>query len=407
MTLQMNKHASAEQLLQLKSQHLMPSVYNFYKEPLHIVSGCDCVVEDDKGRKYLDCYSGVTVMNAGHCNPAIIEPAIEQIRTLQHTTTIYLTEAMLRLAEELSSLFPGGIDQTFFCASGSEATEGAMMAAITHSQRPTIVAFEHSLHGRTRWSMNATGLKMWNNDPFPMENIIHVPFGDFDSLENVFKKHGNSIACVIGEPIQGNGGVVVPRNEFWKQVRELCDSAKSLLIFDEIQTGFNRTGTWFACEHWGVTPDIITVSKALGNGFPIAAFATTHSIASSCTKPSASTFGGNPVCAVAALATIEFHRENQLGVNAIDRGEQLLQELADIGLFGKGLMLGMKLIDSNEKPRPDKCDYMLELLREKGILAGKTGHDRNVLTLMPPLTLTDKHILMISNAIKESYYAIS
>lgn len=399
-----------EALLDLKKTYLVPCVYHFYRDPPEIVAAEGVYLIDHTGRRYLDCYSGVTVMNAGHCNPAIIEPAIEQIRTLQHTTTIYLTEPILRLAEKLADLAPGDLKRSFFCASGSEATEGALLLAALHTGRPEVVAMSNGLHGRTRWVDNATGLPMWRSDPFPLRDVHHVGFNDLVDLERVLDERAGQVSAVIAEPIQGNGGINVPASEYWPAVRRLCHARGILLILDEVQTGFNRTGRWFACGHWNVVPDIMAVSKALGNGFPIAALVTTDSIAASYDRPGASTFGGNPVAATAALATLRFHESAGLGQRAATNGAYMLSRLTALAgqgkvlanPRGKGLMLGVDIVDGDGKPDTDRMDLLLEDLKDRGFLCGKTGADRNVLTFMPPLTIERQVIDALLDALSSS-----
>jgi 4-aminobutyrate aminotransferase/4-aminobutyrate aminotransferase/(S)-3-amino-2-methylpropionate transaminase len=383
--------------LRLKREYLIPCVYHFYKNPPQIVAGDGAYLVDHTGRRYLDFFSGVTVMSAGHCNPAIIEPAIAQIRQLQHTTSIYLTEPVLRLAETLAQIAPGSIRRSFFCASGSEAVEGALLLAALHTGRRGIIAMTGSLHGRTRWAMNATGLEMWRTDPYPIDEVTRIPFGDFGALEDALKSAAELPAAVIAEPIQGNGGIVVPPAGYWPAVRALCDRFGVLLVLDEVQSGFNRTGKWFACENWGIAPDVLVMSKSLGNGFPIAAFMTTDAIAASYTRPGASTYGGNPVSATAALTTIRFHTEQRLGERATRMGHRLRERLAASvnghPYFGKphglGLMIGMTVQDHVGSFAAAMCDSILETLKDHGVLAGKTGPGRNVLTFMPPLTISD------------------
>jgi len=392
--------SGVQELLRLKDEYLIPCVYHFYKNPPRIVAGGGCYLIDDKGRRYLDCYSGVTVMSAGHGNPDIIEPVIEQIRTLQHTTSIYLTEPVLRLAEALAGIAPGDLKKSFFCASGTEAVEGALLLASLHTGRSGVIAMANGLHGRTRWAMNVTGLAMWRTDPRPIPGVHHVPFADIDALAQCLKKNARHIGAVIAEPIQGNGGIVVPPDDYWPAVRRLCDEHGVLLILDEVQTGFNRTGFWFACERWGVVPDVMTMSKAMGNGFPIAAFITSDTVAASYTRPGASTHGGNPVSAAAALRVIEYHRQHRLGEQSRSLGRLLKKRLDHIANRcnhvsrprGAGLMLGLPVVDQHGEPSPEICDRYLENLKDNGVLVGKTGPDRNVLTFMPPLTITDLEI---------------
>lgn len=402
--------AEPDELIQLKQNYLLPCVYHFYKKPPHIVAGGGCYLIDHLGRRYLDCYSGVTVMSAGHCNPEIIEPAIEQIRTLQHTTSIYLTEPVLRLAEALAQIAPKPLKRSFFCASGSEAVEGALLLASLHTDRREIVALSGGLHGRTKAAMSATGLAMWRTDPFPLDTVHHVPFGDAAALSCLMDECGNRIAAIIGEPVQGNGGIVVPPADYWPSVRAIATRHRALLVLDEIQTGFNRTGKWFASEHWNIAPDVMAISKAMGNGFPIAAFMTSDEIAASYTRPGASTYGGNPVSAAAALATIEFHRRHELGDCAESAGRRIRQILRDLAadrphlqnVRGLGLMIGIDVVDAASGPDGARCDAILESMKDHGVLAGKTGPNRNTLTLMPPLTIGDDQIGELSHVLYET-----
>lgn len=397
-----------EELLSLKSRYMVPCVYHFYQRPPVIVRGEGCYLYDDTGRAYLDCFAGVTVMSAGHGNPAIIEPAIEQIRTLQHTTSIYMTEPVLRLAQKLAAIAPGGLCRSFFTASGTEAVEGALLLAALHTGRRRVIAMHDGLHGRTRWAMNVTGAPMWRTDPFPIDGVTHLPFGDVEALQRLLTVEGEQFAALIAEPIQGNGGINAPPDDYWPQVRRLCDAYGVLLIFDEVQTGMNRTGRWFACEHWGVTPDVMAISKALGNGFPIAAFITTDTIAASYTRPGASTYGGNPVSATAALATLAFHEEHELGAAAVKSGGVLRDALTTLAARcrhlgpprGKGLMLGLPVRDDAGQADGPRCDQYLEALKDCGVLAGKTGPGRNVLTFMPPLTIERAQLIALMDALE-------
>lgn len=400
----------SHELLALEREYLVPCVYHFYKDPPVLVRGEGCYLYDDRGIRYLDCLSGVAVMNAGHCNPEIIGPAIEQAMTLQHTTTIYLTEPIVRLAEALAEIVPGDLKRSFFCASGSEAVEGALMTAMLHTGRPHVIATDNGLHGRTRWAMNATGIPMWRTDPYPMSGVSHVPFGDADAFADELEKHAGKVAAFIAEPIQSNGGINLPPDGYWDAVRMLCDQHGVMLILDEIQTGFNRTGRWFACEHYGVVPDLMTVSKAMGNGFPIAAFITTDAIAASYTRPGASTHGGNPVNAKAALAVIRYHTQHNLGTRSQESGEYLLSLLNDLSTQrahlgpprGMGLMIGLPVIDADGQPDAKRCDEILEALKELCVLAGKSGPDRNILTFIPPLTIERQEIGELAHAVQEA-----
>src|SRR5208283_2858559 len=306
---------TTERLLSLKRQFIVPCVGHFYQHPPVLVRGEGAYLFDTEGRRFLDCYSGVSVMNAGHSNPEIIDPVIEQLRSLQHTTTIYLTEPMLELAAVIAGLAPGKLRRSFFCASGSEANEGALLLATLCTGRKECAYLSEGLHGRTKWAMSVTGLEMWRADPNPLLTAHRVPgpchAESLPALERLLRRE--TIAAVIAEPIQGNGGIVVPPETYWPELRRLCSRYGTLLIADEVQTAWNRTGRWFAVEHWDVVPDIVTVAKALGNGFPIAAYITTDEIAARYTRPAAATFGGNLVSCRAALATLAFHQRQNLG----------------------------------------------------------------------------------------------
>jgi 4-aminobutyrate aminotransferase-like enzyme len=387
--------SSAQELLARKRDYLVPCVYHFYKDPPVLVRGEGAYLFDDVGRRYLDCYSGVTVLNAGHSNPEIVEAAIDQLRRLQHTTTIYLTEPMLELAAVLADLAPGDLRRSFFCASGSEANEGALLLATLATGRRECVYLADGLHGRTKWAMSVTGLPMWRTDPHPLVSTHAAPGprhpGSLEAVERLLRR--GTVAAVIAEPIQGNGGIVVPPTDYWRQLRRLCTQHGTLLIADEIQTAWNRTGRWFATEHWGVVPDIVAVAKALGNGFPIAAYLTTDAVAAHYTRPGAATFGGNLVSCRAALATLAFHRRERLGERSAALGTRLLGRLRQVQerhpavaeVRGLGLMIGVELRDGKGEPAAALTDAVLEQLKDDGYLLGKTGPGRNVLTWMPPL----------------------
>ncbi len=388
---------ATERLLAAKREYLVPCVYHFYQRPPVLVRGEGAYLFDAEGRRYLDCFSGVTVVNAGHSNPAILEAAIDQLRRLQHTTTVYLTDPMLELAEVLAGLAPSGLRRSFFCASGSEANEGALLLSVLATGRQEFAFLDGALHGRTKAAMSVTGLDMWRTDPFPLTTAHRLPGplhpDSLAVLEQLLR--GQKIAAVIAEPVQGNGGIVVPPDYYWPELRRLCSRHGTLLIADEIQTAWNRTGHWFAVEHWGVVPDIVTVAKALGNGFPIAAYLTTDELASRYTRPGAATFGGNLVSCSAALATLRFHKEGRLGARSSALGSWLIKRLRTLqtrhsviaDVRGLGLMLGVELRLPDGNPAAALTDTLLERLKDAGYLVGKTGPGRNVLTFLPPLVI--------------------
>ncbi|MBF0107793.1 MAG: aspartate aminotransferase family protein [Magnetococcales bacterium] len=418
-----------QRMLEKKSRFLIPCVYHFYKNPMVLTRGEGGWLFDDGGRRYLDGYSGVGVVNCGHCEPGIVAAATRQMATLQHTTTIYLTEPMLLLAEALARFVPGGrLCRGFFCTSGSEANEGALLLAKLATGRKGFMALSRALHGRTWLTTGVTGLSFWRTDPDPPQNVHFVPspvcracpmslsypecsLECAEVIEEHLRQHPDEVAAFIVEPIHGNGGIIVPPEGYWARVREILDRHGVLLIMDEAQTGFCRTGKRFAFEHSRVVPDILTVCKALGNGLPIAAFMTTDAIAATYTRPGASTFGGNLVACAAALATLNFMERNHLEEKAARTGERLrsillrLQQRVPLiaEVRGRGMMLGVELADCDGTPAAATLDNILESLKDHGVLAGKTGPGRNVLTLMPPLILDASQIDHLEAALERVF----
>jgi 4-aminobutyrate aminotransferase-like enzyme len=418
MILSQRKPIGPESILEKKGRYLIPCTYHFYKRPPQMVRGQGIYLYDSAGKKYMDLYSGVSVHALGHCHPEITEIICQQVKTLQHTTTIYLTEPIVNLAGELAKVLPGDICRSFFCCSGSEANEGAALLATLHTGKSEFLAFQNGLHGRTKLGMSLTGLSFWRTDPNPVGGIVHIPpphcfrcpfnqkygqcqFQCIDAVEKaILTSTSGKPAAMFVEPIQGNGGIVVPPPEYFPKLRELLDKYKMLLIADEVQTGFGRTGKMFAMEQWGIKPDIITGGKALGGGNPIGFFSTTDQIAASYTRPGASTFGGNPVTAQAALKFLEILQRHKLVEKAATMGQLLKKRLEGIGkecapiadIRGAGLMVGAEVSAWNNLSSSELTDMILERMKDSGYLLGKTGPDRNVLTFMPPLIIEENDI---------------
>lgn len=411
---------SVEAMLALKRRHLMPCVYHFYQRPMVLARGLGAWLWDEEGKAYLDAYSGVGVVNCGHCQPDIVAAAERQLGRLQHTTTIYLTEPMLRLAAELTGFVGHGLDRAFFCTSGSEANETALLLARLATGRAGFAALTRSLHGRTHLTMGVTGMAFWRSDPFlnapvhfsPVPHCGACPWGQqpaacdlacAEAVATLFRDHPGQIAAFIAEPILGNGGIVPLPAPFLARVRELTRQHGALMILDEAQTGFCRTGRRFGFQHAGVAPDLVTLCKGLGNGLPIAACLATEAVAAAYTRPGASTFGGNLVCAEAARATLRVLTGQRLDERAARLGARLRGQLEGLArqssliraVRGQGLMLGLELVDG-------VLDDLLERLKELGVLAGKTGPERNVLTLMPPLVITEEEVALLVERLHEA-----
>lgn len=398
-------------VLDKKKRYLIPCAYHFYRDPPQIVRGQGVHLYDSSGKRYLDLYSGVSVHALGHCHPELVEAICEQVRTLQHATTIYLTEPIVNLAEQLAAVLPGEICRTFFCCSGSEANEGAALLATLHTGRNEFLAFQNGLHGRTKLGMSLTGLSFWRTDPHPVGGITFVPpphclrcpwgqsqgqcrFECVDAVERaILTGTSGKPAAMFVEPVQGNGGIMVPPPEYFPRLREVLSRYGAMLIADEVQTGFGRTGRMFAMERWNVAPDIVTGGKALGGGTPVGFFSTTDEIAACYTRPGASTFGGNPVTAQAGLKFLEILRRDRLAARSEQVGSQLkdrlmrLAEKTDIisNVRGLGLMIGVEIAGRDSGSAAECTDQILERMKDAGYLLGKTGPGRNVLTWMPPL----------------------
>jgi 4-aminobutyrate aminotransferase/4-aminobutyrate aminotransferase/(S)-3-amino-2-methylpropionate transaminase len=422
------QYLGPDEIVARKQRYLIPCVYHFYRKPPQIVRGEGVWLYDSEGRRYLDLYSGVSVHALGHCHPEVTAAICRQIRTLQHTTTIYLTQPIVRLAESLAGVLPGDLCRTFFCASGSEANEGAALLAALHTGRGEFLAFQNGLHGRTKLGMSLTGLSFWRTDPNPVGGITLVPpphcsrcpFGrrpdrcDRECVGAVETAICTSTsgrpAAMFVEPIQGNGGIVTPPPDYFPRLKPLLEKYEVLLIADEVQTGFGRTGRWFAMEHWGVCPDILTGGKALGGGTPVGFFSTTDAIAASYTRPGASTFGGNPVTAVAGLEVIQILRRDGLIEKSARVGAALRSRLESIAkripvireVRGLGLMLGLEIQSMDQRPPAEITDQVLEELKDRGFLAGKTGAGRDVITFMPPLIAEESVLDEATRALEET-----
>ncbi|QEN06618.1 aspartate aminotransferase family protein [Oceanispirochaeta crateris] len=398
-------YSGPEKILEKKKDFLMPCSYHFYKNPPQLVKGKGATLFDSKGKEYTDFFAGVSVMSCGHCNDLINKRVMDQLQTLQHTTSIYLTQPVVDLAEQLASVLPGNLRRSFFCNSGSEANEGAMLLARVYTGKKEFIALDGSLHGRTFLSSGANGIPMWRTDPFCDEVPVHFASSSED-VKKIMEEKGDRIAALLVEPIQGNGGIRPLPSDFFTSLRPMMKEKKILLICDEIQTGFARTGKMFAIEHYGVQPDILTGAKALGNGFPIGFFASTDAIASTFTKPSASTLGGNPVSCQAGLGVLEFIRKENLIEQARIKGEQLKKGLLEISRDcpflgeprGFGLMLGLPVSSYQDMDGAERCDLILEEMKDRGFLIGKNGLGRDVLAFQPPLVISSEMIsLMLEN----------
>ena len=358
---------------------------------------------DQQGREYLDAVAGVAVTNVGHSHPRLVAAISEQASLLLHTSNLYSIDWQQRLAERLAQL--SGLDRAFFNNSGAEANETALKLARLHGwkkgiEQPLVVVMENAFHGRTLGTMAASdgpsvrlGFQRLPGD------FIRVGFGDMTALEAITAQFGTRIAAVLLEPIQGESGVLVAPPGYLKALRDHCTRHGWLMMLDEIQTGIGRTGTWFAFQHEGIVPDVMTLAKGLGNGVPIGACLARGAVAELFTPGShGSTFGGNPLACRVGCTVLEIIQQQGLLLNAARQGEYLLARLRMEldehpqvrAIRGKGLMIGIELANPYR-------DLAQRAAQEHGLLINVTRG--KIIRLLPPLTLDAKEVEMIVRAI--------
>ncbi len=423
----LEKPIGPEAILEKKKKYIMPCLAHFYKEPRQFVKGEMQYLFDSEGRKYLDCFAGVSVINCGHCNPEINAEVVKQVQSLQHVCNTYLTENFVNLAEKLAEVTPGDLQKTFFCSTGTEANEGALLLASIYTGKDEFIALRNGLHGRTKLTMSLTGIQMWRTDPHPCGGIHFAPnaycyrcplgkkfpecdYACVDAVDDLIRTAtSGQPAALIAEPIQGNAGIVTPPKGYFKRLKEILASHNALLIIDEVQTGFGRTGKMFAIENFDVVPDIMTMAKALGNGAPISAFTASAKIADTYTKPGASTLGGNPVSSIAGLGVLKYIQEHKLMENAQARGQQLYDGLVELqkkhpiigDIRGIGLMRGAEFVHADKSPAPEELEMVLEEMKNRGFIIGKNGVARNVMAFQPPLVITEADVNNVLNTLED------
>lgn len=356
-----------------------------YAPSIPLVRGEGCQVWDADGRAYLDLIAGIAVSALGHNHPAVVEAVSAQVSRIAHTSNLFFNEPAVELAERIVGLL-GGDGRVFFTNSGTEANEAAYKLVRRHAgpDRPYVVAAERGFHGRTMGSLALTGKAAIREPfgPFPA-NVVFVPYGDVDALKNAV---GDRTAAVFLEPMLGEGGVIPAPSGYLKAARELCDATGTILVLDEIQSGFGRTGAWFMHQAEGVTPDVITLAKGLGGGLPIGACVGLGAFGSAFAKSDhGSTFGGNPVACAAALAVLDTIESQNLLANVSTVGAHVREGLAAVdhkalgGVRGRGLWLALELSGVTSAA-------VEQASRDKGFLVNAVQPD--AIRLAPPLTLT-------------------
>ncbi len=391
---------NSEEIFALTEKYVAPTYNRF---PLALVKGEGVKVWDAEGHEYLDCLAGIAVANLGHCHPRVSAAIAAQATRLMHVSNLYHIEPQSRLAKLLCEL--SFAEKVFFCNSGAEANEAAIKLARRYGHEvlgegaKRIITMHHSFHGRTMATITATGQKKVQTGYQPLlGGFDYVPFND---LEAVAAAITEKTCAVLVEPVQGEGGVILPAVDYLNQLRALCDERGVLLILDEVQTGIGRTGAFFAHQHSAIVPDIMTAAKALGNGFPVGAMLASDRVMCHFGPGShASTFGGNPLASAAALATLETMRDEGIVDNVVKTGAFLIEGLKRLKrnfpkiigeIRGLGLMVGVDL----QVPVAEIVSACLK----RRLLVGSAGD--NTLRITPPLIIEKAEIEILLQILTE------
>lgn len=425
----------ARELVKRDEKVISQSFVRFY--PLAIQSGKGCIIRDVDGNEFIDFNSGLVCLNVGHSHPKVVEAIKGQLdRFLHYSVTDFLYREVVEVAEKLVKITPGAWEKkVFFGNSGAEAVEAGAKIARWHSRRQLYIAFTSAFHGRTFGGMSFTASKpVQRRHFFPLvPGVTHVPYGycyrcpfkltypdcnywcvDFID-EQVLQKYipPEEVAALVFEPIQGEGGYVVPPPEYFQRLKKLADKYGILLMDDEVQAGMGRTGKWFAIEHWGVEPDIVCVAKSIASGMPLGAMIAKASIMDWEGGSHASTFGGNPVSCAAASAVIDVIQNEGLRENATKQGAHIMKRLEELkeeseivgDVRGKGLMIGIELVEdkAGKKPASEKAAEVMMQSWKRGVAVITSG--KSTIRIVPPLIITrelaDAGVDIIVDSIKQ------
>ncbi len=411
---------SQEEWLARERAHLSQVLYRY--TPLVIEHAQGSYLYTVDGRRFLDFASGIAVTNLGHGHPDVLRAAHDQLDKLVHISVVAHHEPAIRLAERLAAIAPGKLDKVFFANSGAEAVEGAIKLARYATGRPGLIAFQGAFHGRTYGALSLTASKSYYRERYEplLPSVYHVPYpypyrnptgsDDAATLAYVFefidemldtRVPPHNIAAFIVEPVLGEGGYVVPPAGFMPRLRKLCDQHGILLIADEVQSGYGRTGKMFASEHSGVVPDIMTLAKSIASGLPLSAVVAGSPLMDKW-EPAAhgSTFGGNPVACAAGIATLEVFDREHILENAASKGAELIRRLHGLQrrtpaigeVRGLGLMVGVELVKSDGSPDKELQRKMRKVCLDSGMVILSCGPHDNVLRLVPPLNISQAEL---------------
>ncbi|MGD0223926.1 MAG: aspartate aminotransferase family protein [Terriglobia bacterium] len=410
-----------DEIVRKKQEYLFNCVTTYFKDPMVIDHAKGQYVWDSEGKQFLDFLGGIVTVSVGHSNPKVTDKIKAQIDKVQHTSTLFVTEALVNLAEKVASIAPGKLKKSYFTNSGTEANEVAILTARMYTGNYELLALRHGYSGHSHLTKSLTGLHTYRKAGVIPYGIVQAPgpycyrcpygltYPSCDlhcakDIDEVIKTStSGQIAGMLVETIQGLGGFIVPPPGYFKIVANIVRNYGGLFIADEVQAAWGRTGKkWWGIEHWEVVPDIITSAKSMANGMPIGLTLTTPEIADAYKGLTISTFGGNPVACVAAKATIDLIEEDRLMDNAETVGnhfhaglEALKEKHAIIGdVRGMGLMQGIELVKdrASKAPGTDLANQLLERLRVHGLLVGKGGLYGNVVRMSPPLNISQADV---------------
>jgi 4-aminobutyrate aminotransferase-like enzyme len=425
-----------EDVVKKHRDYLFPCVTNYYKKPLVADRASMQYIWDLEGNRYLDFFGGILTISVGHCNPKVTSKIKAQVDRLQHTSTVYPNEHIVVLAEKLAQITPGRLQKSFFCSSGTEADETAVMLARMATGNFDVVALRHGYSGHSLLAKSLTAHSPYRRagivsvgishavSPYCYRCPLHLTYPSCgvacaeDVEDTIRTTTSGSIAAFLAETIQGVGGVITPPKEYFKLVFTIVKKYGGLFIADEVQTGFGRTGKhWFGIEHWEVEPDMITGAKGMANGAPMGLCIATPEVADRFKGLTISTFGGNPVSSVAARATIEVIEEEKLLENVERVGsyfrkglEGLQQKYPIIGdVRGLGLMQGLELVKDpkSKEPAPEATNQFMEVCRHNGLLVGKGGLSANVIRLAPPLNIRESDVDVAVETMDNAFAAVT
>ena len=423
----------SKEIIKKEKEFYVPA---YVKTPLVIAEGKDTVVRDIEGNEYIDCFSGISVVNAGHCPDRLVRAGQEQMAKLIHCSGYYHSIPATLLAEKIAEITPTPLNKSFFVNSGAEAVEGAVkiakkFAVIQGRTGAGVIALEGSFHGRLGLSLTLTGQNKYKKGFGTFANfpgVAHAPmpycyrcplaFPECEiecarKVKDIIKYHtSGDVAAMIVEPIMGEGGIVVPPKEYHDLVQKICKDHNVLYIADEVQTGFGRTGKMLGIEHWDIKPDILTMAKGLGAGMPIGGYVTTSEISDSLESGDHfSTFGGNPVSCAVAAENIDYLRDEGLISNSEKIGSQMKARIVELqnqisligDVRGKGLMIGVELVKDKKTKTPasEEAAMLAKRFMKKGVLVGTGGVLGNVIRFQPPLCITTEQATKVLDIFEE------